>query len=493
MAEENEIFENTIVFTILKYLSYFLMIITGFILTKFLGPAAFGLYSAMMLVLRYSRYSFMGFFSACFKKISILKGKQQLSKLQEIRDNTFAPSLYISLILGLLLFMSSFMLRYDTDVLIALRWVSILIVLQQIFSFYTIYLRTDKLFSLYGLVDLIFKLLRLVFIFILIWKFKLNGVLMALCLAYVFSLLFGIYRKNYLYHLTFSFKKAKNLFLFGLPNTLFGTMGTVFTSADKIMIIAFFSRTYLGFYSFAVLVLETITFIPANIAIVILPSQLERFGANKSKDNIKNMLVFPMTIISYLLPIILGGAFIFSEPVVTYIFPEYLPALDSLYFLSLGAFFLSNIFILENYIVSINKEKNILFSKLFFILIGVILNYFLIVNGYGIKGVAIATSFTYMLYFSFLIIYSFLALFQKQKIFREIGVIVFPFFYMLIVLKVISLYAHININLTTDFTIATFKYAIFLVLNIPLWLYLQKKTSLFAFAYTYIRKMLRLT
>jgi O-antigen/teichoic acid export membrane protein len=481
MVEEKEIFQKSFVFSSLRYISFFLLLLTGFIVTKYLGPAGFGVYSAMLLILKYSTFSFMGFYSACFKIISFMKGKKRYNDILEIRDSTFAPSFYITLLLSISVFISSFFLAFDKDVLNALRLVSVLILLQQVYYFYTIYLRIDKEFTLYGIIDLLFTVIRILCIIIFLKYLNVLLMLTALIAAYIITLIFGFVKKPYLFRFRFKKKKAKEMFIFGLPTTILGTLDSVFISADKLMIIRYFDRTLLGLYSFAVLVVEIITYIPVNISIVILPSQLERSGANESNIKIKNMSFMPMMVVSYLLPIVIGGAFFFSEPVVNAFLPKYMESLHPLQFLIFGAFFLSNQYILENFIISLNKEKKILLPKLFFMLLLFLLTYLAINKGYSLYGIALCTTAVYAMYFIFLSYFSF-GIFTEDRLekIKNILILLFPFVYMVItlsLLRMIPFGSFAETTIVSAFIIAGIKYLVFLILNIPLFYYLNKKTG----------------
>jgi O-antigen/teichoic acid export membrane protein len=305
-------------------------------------------------------------------------------------------------------------------------------------------------------------------------------VLLSAMLAYLASLALGFTQQRYRFGLGFELAKAKKLFLFGLPATFLGAMGTIFTSVDKLMIMGMLNRVMLGLYSFAVLVLEMIAFIPANIAMIILPSQLERHS-NGSGEKTKNMLFMPLLLISYFLPLIIGSVYFFSAEIVNYIFPKYIPALDAVYILLFGAFFISNLYVLEGYIISSNQEKRVLLPKAGFVIFGALLNFLAITFGFGLFGVALATTSVYCMYFMFLLSYTFRQNF-RQDYFRRIATILFPLFFTGLLLFV---------DLDVSFFALMIKYAVFGILNIPLWLYANSRTGIIRLILDRIRFQIR--
>jgi len=469
MAEEKEILENTVVLSGYKLASYALLIVTGFILTKILGPAMYGLYSALLLVLNFSRYAFISYFSAYYKKGSKMIGRGQQDRIAYLRSNTFYPALLLTLVVSVLVFAYSFFLP-DKDASWGLRIVSLIILLQQLYYFYLIFLRTDKKFGLVGQVDFLFHVARLLFYMLLAIPFGVVGAVSGLLLSYVAGIGWGMYRNPYTVKADISAKESGKLFAYGLPPAILGLLGTVFTSIDKLMIIRFFDRTLLGFYSFAVLVLEVIVFVPVNIALIILPSQLE----SSSKARAKNIMLLPTLVISYLIPIVIGGAFIFTRPVLEFIFPDYLAAELPIYALAAGAFFISILGPLENNTVSLNKESRIIIIKIFVIIVSVLANWYAISGGYGLMGIALATTAVYFVYFMFLSAYTFRRNYGSRG-YLYILEILLPAAYTALLIPVVRLlpggFGYYQ------FAYSLIQYCVFLLLNIPLWYYLDRRTG----------------
>jgi O-antigen/teichoic acid export membrane protein len=488
MAEEQEILEKSVAFTVLKYCSYFVLIVTGFAVTKYLGPAAFGVYAAMLLILKYSTYSFMGFYSACFKKLSFLRGRGAYEKLQDIRDNTFAPSFLLTLAIGIIIFAGSFLFS-ESMVANALRLVAAIVVLQQMYYFYNIFLRCDKEFAFFGTVDLIFSVVRLVVILLFLNQLTVGWVLLAVISGYVVALLFGLAFHPYTLRLGFRFRESRSLFSFGVPNTSLGALDSLLTSVDKLMIIRFYDRVALGLYSFAVLVIELITFIPTNISMVLLPSQVERVGRNSAPERLRNLFYMPMLIISYLLPILMGGAFLFSGDVMRWLFPQYIDAMPALFFLVMGAYFLSNTYLVENFIVSLNLEKSILLPKALAIGLSFLLTYGAVRMGYGLAGIALATTIAYACYLIYVTRYA-LRLHTPDSWLTDIVILFVPIPVLLGLVYLVQWLPFSGSSVASTLLIDGIRYALFLLGNVPLWYYLNRRTRLFSLAWQNILQRL---
>jgi len=484
MAEEKEVLENTVVLTGYKLASYIILIITGFILTKILGPTMFGLYSALLLVVTFSRYVFISFYSTYYKKGSKLIGQGLASKLPDLRSNTFYPALGFTIVLSAAIAVYSLFVQ-DYQAAWGLRITAVIVVLQQLMFFYQIKLRTDKDFALYGQVDFVYYLAKLTFYVLLAIPFGVIGAMSGLMISYIVSISWGFYKKPYLVKAKIDFKKARKNFIYGLAPSILGLMGAVFLSIDKIMIIKFFDRTVLGLYSFAVLVLEVVTFIPINIALVMLPRQLE---SSKKSSKKQNMLLLPMIVISYLIPIIVGAVYAYTLPILNYVFPNYQGASSAIYVLAVGSFFISNIAILESNIVSLDKELKIIIVKILAIITSLSANYYVIKGGYGILGIAIATVGVYIAYFVILSLYTLHQNFGQQG-YKHFLVILFPALYTVALLIILDVFP-VGTGLL-QFLYSTLKYGIFLIFNIPLWYYMNKRTGLIRLAYQQVLTITR--
>ena len=134
MANEKEIIRNTSIFTTIRYTAYFFTILTGLVLAKVLGPAAFGVYSALMIIVNYSHHSHFGLFHAMIKKVPFYNGKKEYTKAKEIEKITFSGMMIFILIISIALVIVSFFIKnFNSHTINSLRIVAVLIIAQQIF------------------------------------------------------------------------------------------------------------------------------------------------------------------------------------------------------------------------------------------------------------------------------------------------------------------------------------------------------------------------
>ncbi len=478
MAHEKEIIRDTSIFTVARYAAYFFTILTGLVIARVLGPASFGVYSALMLIVTYSQYSHLGLLPAMTKKVPFYRGKKEYDKARETENIAFSGAMIIIILISLTLIIASFFIKnLDEHTINGMRIVAMIIVLQQIFFFYQNHLRVEKKFLMIGKTLLVYSIAYFIFIIILIIRFRLEGIFFALLIAYCIVLFYIFKKEKFKFKITIMPKKIVQLMRFGFPLLTIGIMSIFLISIDKLMIIKFMDKIQLGYYSIATLIAGIILFIPKSISSVIFPHLLERYGEKEDKAHIKNYLFQPTLIISYLMPVVAGLIFITAPVAIYYILPKYIQGITAVKILVCAVFFMSIVSTSNHFLVTINKERKLLLVQPISIVVAIILNYVFIINGYGIKGVAIATAITYFFYSTCILVYSFRYYIHKVvpliKFFTKTYI---PFLYTILILALSNLIP-ITGNLSRDILLTVIKLVIFIVFSLPLVWLANKKTG----------------
>ncbi len=488
MAHEKEIIRDTSIFTVARYAAYFFTVLTGLIIAKVLGPAEFGVYSVLILIINYSHYSHFGLLNAVIKKVPFYIGKKNYEKAKETEDIAFTGATIITILISLaLIILSFFIKRVSEHTIKGLIIIALIIILKRLYFLYQNHLRVEKRFITFGKNLFIYSLTYFILIIFLslgyklgiplIVKFKIEGILIASLVSYLFLIFYIFIINKFRFQIKINKRKTIQLVKIGFPLLTMGIMYVILTSIDKIMIIKFIDKVNLGYYSIAVFVAELIYFVPQAMAYVVYPHFLERYGKNENKDYIKNHLIQPTLVISYLLPIMIGLVFISAPFAIYYLLPKYVYGVTSLKILVCAIFFMSIVVNSKLFLITINKERHILFLQGISIVIAVILNYIFIKGGYGIMGVAIATAITYFIYSTSLFFYSFKHYINRiSKLIKFFIKIYLPFLYIILILVLFDTFP-ITGNLFKDIIFTSVKLLILLILSIPLLFLANKKTG----------------
>jgi O-antigen/teichoic acid export membrane protein len=395
-------------FALFTFIAQVIGVVTSIMTRKFLNPEMMGIWSGFLVVLNYSLFVHLGVFTAITVKIPYFRGKGDPGEIQSMRNAAFSIAVVMSVVIIFIFLAASFFMDHSTPGYLrtGVRIIPFIIVSTLFYNLFQEMLRADKNFSLLSGNVLFNAVSTLVLIVVLTKYFKLTGMFLATLGSIFLSWIFIKLRTGYVLNFKFDMKKIFDLSKFGLPILISGVAYTILISIDKIMIIKMLGVTSMGFYSIAVLALAYTNTLPKLFGIVVAPDMQEAFGKTDSRSHIVQYVKQTTIVMAYLFPVLLASAYFVIPVIVVYFLPQYIPGVTSMKILLSGCFFLSLTPMSSSYAVTINKQLVLIPITVSVFFIGIVLNYVVIKSGYGIAGVAIATSVTYLIYFFVLISYA---------------------------------------------------------------------------------------
>jgi O-antigen/teichoic acid export membrane protein len=189
--------------------------------------------------------------------------------------------------------------------------------------------------------------------------------------------------------LRFNFQMMKRLQLEALPLGLFFVILTIFSYIDTVMLSVMRDFSEVGLYNAAFKIYEGITIIPTIFWLVILPRLSELYttdpGYHKrlAIKSVKYMFVTGLPTLTY--------GILFSHFLITFFFKgEYTPAVGTLQILFFGIAFQYPNWMLNSILISMNRQRVIMFLGLGGLGFKVLLN-LLFIPLWGYNGSAVAT------------------------------------------------------------------------------------------------------
>ncbi len=203
--------------------------------------------------------------------------------------------------------------------------------------------------------------------------------------------------------LKFDFNFMKNLQLEALPLGLFFVILTVFSYIDTVMLSLMREFGEVGLYNAAFKLYEGITILPTIFWLVILPRLSELYTTNQghhkrlSVKSVKYMFVAGIPTLTY--------GILFSEFLITFFFKgEFVPAILTLQILFFGIAFQYPNWMINATLISMNKQRVIMYLGLGGLIFKIIANLILIPT-YGYNGSAVTTVIAEFLIFAGATIY----------------------------------------------------------------------------------------
>jgi O-antigen/teichoic acid export membrane protein len=387
------------------------------------SPEVYGMFALSIVITgAFTIVAEIGLRQGMLRYISIFRGEKKYDNISYITRFTLKVLLLTSLAAMILLYLSSEFIATkffnNTGLIVFLKIFSIQVPLV-IFSgaFLSILRSYEKINSFAFISNILDSAVKPILLGILILaglsalSVPISYVSTGLITAIVAFLVLNKKLSSVLEKSSISENKKKEivneLISYSWPLIFFGVITSIFFWTDTFMIGLFRTVEEVGFYNAAVPLAWIITISTEVFVPMFLPMITKEYYSGR-KEVVKQlsqqvgkwilMIIIPIFILINLFP----GFFI------NLLFgPEYLPAINSLRFLSIGAVFLSLFGVSRELLFMKGKSRMILIDTLVAAVINITLNYFL-VPPYGIDGAGLSTMIS-------LIIFSLIFAYQSYK------------------------------------------------------------------------------
>lgn len=490
MLTEDQTIKDASVYGLSTYFCLALGVITGIVVRKLLGPTLMGYWVGLSVLKMYISYCNLGTLQAGERDIPYNYGKGDFKKAKEIKDHILGFGILMSGFLTLIIVVSAAVLRsyYPLYVTIGIVVMGLLSLPQHLSAFSTTLLRSAKQFGLLSKIMVFQSSLTLILTLVLGYYYKIVGLYVVVSCSIIFYIICTFPKIDYRLSLKISRQGIMPLLTVGLPLFLSAILSLTLTNTDKMMAGKMLGVTALGYYSIATMVHNYLSKFPDAISIVMFPRFQEIYGKTRDIRKMEKYIVIPTLCLAYLMPTLIGLSFIVIPLLVRYVLPEFVPGIEAMKVLLIGTFFVSVPRMTSHFLITLNKQIRLLGLSLGLVISNFILNYILIKAGTGILGVALATSITYFCGCTINMTYAWIHYTRRIKeILKFIGIVYLPGVYIGLVLLGLEkigdgLTGQVLVN---DLKLVLAKIVLFLLLDIPLLYYVERKTQI-------IRRTIRL-
>lgn len=367
-------------------------------LAALLGPAQFGLWNALQVLLTYGAQSHLGVLNALTREIPMLRGRGQHEQIPRIVQSALALTLLGALIAGITLALgSSWMIEgYLEFPVVALLVPTILV--QQLFLFYQFSLRGIDRFGPLAAALMLAAIGEVVFSLWLASLIGLAGVMLGLLvgtgIGSVVCIPAGVAEAR---RPAWHAHDVRHLLIVGFP-MMISTIGyALLTTVDRLLVIRFLGNDALGLYSIGSLATTAVGYVPVAVNQVMYPRLAERFGATGNPSTLAGLVRVPTVATAYLMGLVLGGA-ILLIPLFGLLLPQYQGGVAAAQILLAGFYFLTLHGSAANFLLTINKQKEYVGIIGGSILLCAASAWAVLSAGGGIEAVALVAGCSYALY-----------------------------------------------------------------------------------------------
>jgi O-antigen/teichoic acid export membrane protein len=380
--------------------------VTSVLLRMALSPAQMGIWQGLKIFLNYANYANLGVSKGAARDLAIAQGRGDLASAQRGLNLAFAVNTLTSLVYAAVLAAAGLWIGGSGGVwggawALGLVVVGVLAVLQRHLTFYVTILRSKQAFGITSQVSILEALLTLVLGGLGAWRFGLPGLYGGTILVMAGAILFVGRRGDVQLAWAWDTRQIGRLIAVGGPILLAGSVATLFRTLDKLMILGYLhDREFqLGCYSVALLVTTQLYGLANMLSIVMGPRYNESFGRTGSRRAVARLAARATELQSAAMTLPSALAIVAAPALLGWLLPAYRSGLAPLVWLIPGNLALAAALPPNQYLVSIDRQGRALAVVVAATLLAAAGNHLSLAGGYGLPGVAAATSLSYVAYY----------------------------------------------------------------------------------------------
>ncbi len=484
LYEEDEIIRDATTLSGTLYSTQILYIIRGFIVARLLSPSFYGIWTVLRSLFGSATYLGLGTQQAMLREVPFSVGEGNKERKSILIQTSLSWNIFISSIVMILVFIFSFTGfagGYKTEI----RLSGILFLLNAVHLFMRPKFKSEQKILLLSRYLFFYAIFNTAFGITLLFFLKLNGLLLGMIIAQLLLLTYLVIKGHLSLHLYIDKNILKELFRIGLPIMILWFLIFLIGNVDKFIVFIWLGKTNAGYYGLAAFISSMVSYISYTISTVIFPRMMYVYGKTGETKYIEKYFTKPMFILSGIIPIILGIIYINIKAIINLLLPKYMPGITVMHIL-IAALFFSTIWGLPtNLIIALNKQKKFMYITALLLCLDIILDLILISMGFGMSAIAIVTTFIFFLASALANGYAF---FNLKRNFRQITnnlfMIYWPFIYSFAVMFLIIAFSFSNLVIFDNIV----KSLLFLLFNIPLLIYIEKKSNILSKVFSSFQK-----
>lgn len=382
-------------------------VVTAIVLRMLLDPSQMGVWQGLKLFLGYANYANFGISKGATRELSIALGRGDAASAERGLSIAFTFNTIASILYALVLLAAAVVVAGESSNLWSNPWSSGLVAVatlaigQRHVTFLVTILRARQAFTATAALSILEAVLTLAACAVFVHWWGLPGMyagtLVVLAASAGFLHAVEPARLRFLWDL----KESKRLVAIGAPILMFGVLGTLFRSLDRLMILAYLpDREYqLGCYSVALLVTAQLYGLANMLSIVMAPRYGEMFGRTGSVRDVARLAARSSEPLAAVTALLSGLAIVAGAPLLSSMLPDYRTGLAPLVWLVPGTAISALALPASQCLIAVDRQRRALWPLAAALLIAALGNHIALRAGYGLTGVAMATSIGFVLHF----------------------------------------------------------------------------------------------
>jgi len=349
------------------YVSQFLSFFAALAMRRMLGPYYAGIWNALMIFFMFSGYTHLGILMGTERELPFYLSRGEDDQVRKIESTTFSVVMAGAVLSLIGIVVLSFILteKYPPEGLKALRFLSVGIALQLVQSYYlVVYLRSRKNFDIQGKMTVYMAVLMLVSTVTGIYFLGIYAIAVVSLVQFGFAIAYVHVKLKCKLRFGFDVREFKRLFFIGLPLIIRTYLGFFSRNLDKIEVARILGAKALGIYGIGMMATNFLFNLPNSLAVVLYPRFQEQFSRRLKIEDMRKIVVVPMTILNYLFPLIIAAAYLVAPLLITYVIPKFSPGINAMRIQILASFFITMSYFPNYLIITISRPDSSHVSRL---------------------------------------------------------------------------------------------------------------------------------
>jgi O-antigen/teichoic acid export membrane protein len=369
----------------------------AFFIAKALGPAHFGVWITLMLLVSYSPIVSLGTMETLLKQLPYHLGRRDLVGVCEVENSVMGSIVLSALFIMILACATPLILRLTSFEVEA--WLVVMVLITIATSYFSSYFyyrfSAYQDFTIVGGVDFGRAIAALLYVGGLGWIWGLPGAVVGYLLhetTVCLLLIFINVKTRGNVGINFRGDLIIRAVRIGFPITLVWWSFMLTGSVDRIVLGALLGPLSVGHYGLGISVSGSLILVPTVVGRILYPKVNEQLGEGAGSEIMRRVVVAPTLAIGTLLVNCQIILLIITPLLYNQLLPKYQPGLAAGQILVLGSFFVCVLRNGANYLIAANQERSFLKYIVITLAFNLVMDITLVSAGFGIEGVAIATS-----------------------------------------------------------------------------------------------------
>ena len=310
---------------------------------RILGPASYGIWKSLQLVLNVSNFTNLGIPAGLGKELPRAISEDDPDKVLRMErvslSGLSAILALVALVLVLVAQIPSVLGALGVEGHPGLYYMNILNVwFSQFLVLYQVHLRSQLRFVEVALGTSIFAVIFLVLGFPTAMHFGPGGIVMSYCAGCILAILYTQARLGRLILPGWHVPTLKLLIRKGLPLVAYGALKWLFVYTDRLLIISLFGTSALGKYGFATILPLAMTVVSTTIPRAVLPILMRRVGAANRLSDSTLLFLVTVIVLCWSNGMVIGFLLPASTAMVALFMPQYVDVVSILWVLLFNTF-----------------------------------------------------------------------------------------------------------------------------------------------------------